>query len=79
VLREHEATVSRHLARTRKALREHVERYLRTDLGLKEDEVARCFRSAAEDAGPLDLSEMLGGAANRKIPPPRRSIRGESL
>ena len=79
VLREHEATVSRQLARTRKLLKEAVERHLRTEAGLRDDEVARCFQSTADDAGPLDLAEMLGDAPDRKIQAPRRSIRGESL
>ena len=79
VLGEHEATVSRQLARTRKALRADVEQYLCTDAGMREDEVARCFQSTAEDAGPLDLDEMLGDAPERKSPARHRSIGGESL
>jgi RNA polymerase sigma factor (sigma-70 family) len=71
VLREHEATVSRHLARTRRAIREQVERQLRDAAGLNATQVGRCFELVTEDAGPLDLSKMLGGG--RKEPEPDRS------
>jgi RNA polymerase sigma-70 factor (ECF subfamily) len=67
---EHEATVSRQLARTRRALREDVERQLRVDHGLSEAQVAECFAAASEDAGPLDLGQLLA----RKNPEPDRSI-----
>jgi RNA polymerase sigma-70 factor (ECF subfamily) len=60
LLKEHEATVSRQLARTRRALREDVERQLRQDSGLSDAQIAECFESASEDAGPLDLNRMLG-------------------
>ncbi len=66
VLGEHEATVSRHLARTRKALRIDLERRLREDAGLSEADVAACVASMSEDAGPLDLRPMLGGGPDRK-------------
>ncbi len=73
LLEEHEATVSRQLARTRRALREDVERQLR-EAGFTDAQMAECFESAAEDAGPLDLNEMLGSAKARKEPAPGRSI-----
>jgi RNA polymerase sigma-70 factor (ECF subfamily) len=57
-LREHEATTSRHLARTRRAIREDVERQLR-QAGMGEAEVAECFASVVDDAGSLDLAEIL--------------------
>jgi RNA polymerase sigma-70 factor, ECF subfamily len=59
LLREHEATVSRNLARVRRALREEVERDLRTNAGLADAALEECFQSVTEDAGPLDLDEML--------------------
>lgn len=62
VLKEHEATVSRSLARTRKALRTAIDAELRA-AGLAEQEVARCYESVIEDAGPLDLSALLGETA----------------
>ena len=74
LLKEHEATVSRQLARTRRALREDVERQLREDAGLSDAQIAECFESASEDAGPLDLRQMLGDEAARKKSAPDRSI-----
>ena len=64
-LKEHEATVSRHLARSRKTIREHVEADLRGK-GLGPAEIAECFASVVQDAGPLDLAELLGSDAARK-------------
>ena len=57
--REHEATVSRALARTRKSIREDVERRLRDDSGFSKAEITECFVSIADDAGNLDLGEWL--------------------
>jgi DNA-directed RNA polymerase specialized sigma24 family protein len=71
VLRESEATVSRQLARTRRAIRDGVERRLRAD-GLGDAEIAQYFESAADDPGEIDLSRVLGGA--RKKTEPSRSI-----
>jgi RNA polymerase sigma-70 factor (ECF subfamily) len=79
VLRESEATVSRQLARTRRALRQDVEHYLRAEAGFSPDDVARCFESTAEDAGPLDLRRLLRDDLERKIPAPERSMDRESL
>lgn len=59
-LHEHEATVSRQLARARAAIRESIEREL-ASAGLSPDEVADCLRSVMEDAGPLDLDRLAGG------------------
>jgi RNA polymerase sigma factor (sigma-70 family) len=58
VTQEHEATVSRQLARTRKAIRAEVERRLAAE-GLSRPEVADCFASLANDPGPLDLKPLL--------------------
>ena len=66
LLHEHEATCSRHLAKTRKVLRQTVERSLRAS-GLSDAEVGRCFEVSLEDAGALDLDRMFSGAAARKI------------
>jgi hypothetical protein len=79
LLKEHEATVSRQLARTRRSLREQVEQQLRTTHRLTEAQIGECFESAAEDAGPLDLRQLLAdessdGAGGRKKPSPDRSI-----
>jgi RNA polymerase sigma-70 factor (ECF subfamily) len=70
VLRESEATASRQLARTRRAIREGVERRLRAD-GLGEAQIAQCFAAVTDDVGALDLSAMLGGAARKKTEPDR--------
>ncbi len=58
LLGEHEATVSRQLARTRSGLRRDVEHQLK-HAGLDEAELAECLHSVAEDTGPIDLGEML--------------------
>jgi RNA polymerase sigma-70 factor (ECF subfamily) len=70
---EHEATVSRHLARTRRALRDEVERRLREGFGFADREIAECFASATADPGPLDLDAWLNEEVDRKNPPPDRS------
>ena len=76
MLGEHEATVSRHLTRTRREIRADVERRLREE-GFDDRSVAECFRAAVDDAGPLDLDAMLGtddaGGPGRKKPAPDRS------
>jgi RNA polymerase sigma-70 factor (ECF subfamily) len=58
LLKEHEATTSRHLARTRLAIREAVEQHLRSR-GLNDAQIARCFECASEDVGATSLDEML--------------------
>lgn len=59
VLKEHEATVSRHLAKTRRMIRTEVERLLREREGLDPDQIARCFECVVEDVGSIDLGGML--------------------
>jgi RNA polymerase sigma factor (sigma-70 family) len=73
LLREHEATASRQLAKTRRAIREDVERQLRTEAGLTDAQIAQCFESVSEDPGPLDVGEMLGTSDARKKSEPDRS------
>jgi RNA polymerase sigma-70 factor len=71
---EHEATVSRQLARTRTRLREQVEVYLTRVHGLDADQVDACFRMVADDSGPLDLGALLDSSAEpRKNSAPDRS------
>ncbi|MGH9349839.1 MAG: RNA polymerase sigma factor [Vicinamibacterales bacterium] len=72
LLHEHEATVSRQLARTRRAIRAGVARALRT-AGLKGEEIARCFEVARDDAGTIDLDRMFAATLGRKISDPERS------
>ena len=74
LLREHEATVSRQLTRTRRAIRIAIERELREQGGLTEAQIAECFASVAEDPGPLDLKPLLGGSDTRKTVAPERSV-----
>jgi len=59
LLGEHEATCSRHLARTRKALRTDVERRLREEHGLSDAAIAEGVASVATDPGELDLAHLL--------------------
>jgi len=73
ILREHEATVSRHLARTRQAIRGDVERRLRDEAGLSDAQISECFAAVAADAGPIDLDRLLAPAAERKETAPDRS------
>jgi RNA polymerase sigma-70 factor, ECF subfamily len=73
LLGEHEATVSRQLARTRKRIRQDVEAYLRRECRLGEAEIARCFECTIDDPGPIDLGELLSRAAGRKDSEPERS------
>ena len=57
LLKEHEATTSRQLARTRQEVRDTVERDLRAR-GLSDEQIARCFECATEDAGATNLDEI---------------------
>jgi RNA polymerase sigma-70 factor (ECF subfamily) len=59
VLNEHEATVSRQLARTRQALREAIEGTMQR-AGLSPEEIAEAFAAAASDPGAFDLQQVLG-------------------
>jgi RNA polymerase sigma-70 factor (ECF subfamily) len=68
---EHEATVSRHLARTRRDLRDRVERTLREHNGLGAAEVGRALELSIEDPGTLDLEQLIG--PDSKEPPRDRS------
>jgi RNA polymerase sigma-70 factor (ECF subfamily) len=58
LLKEHEATTSRQLARTRERIRGGVEEFLR-DRGLNDVQIARCFECATEDVGATNLEEIL--------------------
>lgn len=73
LLGEHEATVSRQLTRTRRAIRDAVERELREEHGLSSAQIDECVGSVAEDPGPLDLGPLLGGDAQGR-PASERSL-----
>ena len=66
LLGEHEATCSRQLARTRRALRDAIERQLRVEYGLSDEQVTQCFASVGQDSGALDLQQLLDASAGRK-------------
>ncbi len=68
LLKEHEATVSRHLSRTRRAIRDEVEQRLRNHHGFVDREVSECFASMSADAGGLDLAAVLAGGSDGKVP-----------
>lgn len=73
LLGEHEATVSRHLTRTKREIREGVETRLRRDHCLGEAAIAECFASVVDDAGGIELAEVLSPAGDRKNPEDDRS------
>ncbi len=60
LLGEHEATASRQLERTRREVREQVERRLRDAKRLSEAQIRLCFEYAQED-WPFDLTGALSG------------------
>ena len=62
LLREHEASVSRHLASARKAIRRDVEQQLRDSARLDPHEIERCFAYVSEDPGSLDLDRLLSAS-----------------
>jgi hypothetical protein len=90
LLGEHEATCSRHLARTRKTLRGEIERQLREQHALSAAEIADCFGAVSQDPGELDLRQLLrmepastqGAARNRddrkQSRPDRSTVRGRT-
>jgi RNA polymerase sigma factor (sigma-70 family) len=63
-LGEHEATVSRQLARTRAAVRDDVVQQLR-EAGLNDDAVSECFAAVAGDPGPLDLADLFAPSGSK--------------
>ena len=69
VLKEHEATVSRQLAKTRRTIRAEMERYLREEGRLNAEQIARGFEYVLEDVGRLDLGRIFGkdSASDRSI------------
>jgi RNA polymerase sigma factor (sigma-70 family) len=71
---EHEATVSRQLARTRKGVRAAVERELREEAGLTDAELADCLASVADDPGPLNVQPLLAGVPGDRGVSSERSL-----
>lgn len=58
LLGEHEATVSRQLAKTRQALRASIVAHLKSAGGLDDTGVDACFAAVVDDTGPLDLDVL---------------------
>ena len=78
MLGEHEASVSRHLARARREVRAAIEAHLRAQAGYDTAGVDECFRAVAVDSGPLDLAVLFDTQpasvdGDRKIPVAARS------
>ena len=78
---EHESTVSRHLRRLRRGLREAIEQHLIQQEQLAPGAAIECLTSVIEDAGALDLQELLEPAPTvpserRKNSAPARSVSG---
>jgi RNA polymerase sigma-70 factor len=65
-LGEHEATVSRNLAKARREIRGDVERQLRDEERMSPDQIDECFAAVVEDVGALDVTDLLG-AADRPV------------
>jgi RNA polymerase sigma-70 factor (ECF subfamily) len=72
---EHEATVSRQLARTRAAIRHAVEDELRNTHGLGPAEIEESFELMLDDPGSLDLASLLNLDIDGKTVPVDRSRR----
>ena len=60
LMREHESSVSRRLGRTRKMLRGQVERALRRDQRLNDEQIRLCYDYATQE-WPFDLTQALSG------------------
>ena len=59
-LGEHEATVSRNIARARREVRNGVEARLRDEERMSAAEIDDCFAAVLEDVGALDVTDLLG-------------------
>jgi RNA polymerase sigma-70 factor (ECF subfamily) len=67
MLKEHEATVSRHLTRVRREIRSAVERQLREAERMSDAQIAECFASVVDDPGSLDIAELVGPGDRKEI------------
>jgi RNA polymerase sigma-70 factor (ECF subfamily) len=66
-LGEHEATVSRHLTRTRRTIRSTVEHDLAEHHRMSDAEIAECFTSLLDDPDDLNVADLMGSeTAQRK-------------
>jgi len=78
LLGEHEASSSRHLARTRRTLRGEIERRLRDQHGLSAAEIADCFAAVSQDPGELDLRQLLRTEDRKEPRDDRSTVRGRT-
>ena len=76
MLKESEATASRHLSRIRRDMRTAVERDLRNQR-MSDAEIAECFATVVADSASLDLAEMLGSDPTELGSDPRRKNPGQ--
>jgi RNA polymerase sigma-70 factor, ECF subfamily len=72
-LGEHEATVSRNLAKARRQIRIEVERQLRDEEKMMPSQIDECFAAVVDDVGSLDVADVLGTVRSRKEPGTERS------
>jgi len=63
-LGEHEATVSRNLAKARREIRADVEGQLREQEHMTPGQIDECFEAVVADVGSLDVSDLLGTASD---------------
>jgi RNA polymerase sigma-70 factor (ECF subfamily) len=61
-LKEHEATVSRNLARARREIRSDVEGQFRDQHHMNASQIEECFAAVVDDVGSLDVADLLGGS-----------------
>lgn len=66
LLKEHEASVSRHLTRVRGVLREAIEHQLRHVEGMTEAQVVECLRTVLDDPGAITLTGLVGEVTGGK-------------
>jgi len=78
MLGEHEATVSRHLTRARRDIRREVERHLREHEHMGEAEISECFNALVQDAGSLDVTDLLGPPLEQAGATPPQGARKET-
>ena len=79
MLHEHEATVSRHLTRTRREIRQQVESRLREAHGLDPAAIAGMLCDGQRGSWLLDLADLLGSPAARKNADPRSVLDHEEV
>jgi RNA polymerase sigma-70 factor (ECF subfamily) len=83
LLREHEATASRNLERTRQDLRQAVEADLRRSAGFDARAFAECIGAVLEDPGNIDIGELMGTGDRARSAPrivlSKRQTKGSGL